>query len=82
MRGEKRQGEGEGGRGEDGESLGENICRRLRLEEVRVELVAIPDMSRSSSANRGPKCSKANTIHQTNNRDDCFAGTISGRANN
>jgi hypothetical protein len=41
VRGEERQTEREGGGGEDGERLGEDVGDGLGLEEVRVELVAV-----------------------------------------
>lgn len=41
VRREQRKGERKGRRGEDSEGLGEDVRRRLRLEEVGVELVAV-----------------------------------------
>lgn len=41
VRGEERQAEREGGGGEDGECLSEDVGDGLGLEEVRVELVAV-----------------------------------------
>lgn len=43
--GEEGKAEGEGGRGEDGESLGKDVGDGFGLEEVRVELVAVDILS-------------------------------------
>lgn len=48
MCGEEREAEGESWRGEDGESLDEDVGDDLGLEEVRVELVAIASSATGS----------------------------------
>lgn len=48
MCGEERKAEGESRRGEDGESLDEDVGDDLGLEEVRVELVAIASSATGS----------------------------------